>query len=244
MPALIVYTKVFMQHATRYLTIDIDGTSIFYRDAGPRDAPALLLLHGLPSSSRMFEPLLLRLADRFRLVAPDYPGFGHSAWPSPHNFSYTFDRYATLMSRFAEAVGLQRYSLYMQDYGGPVGFRMAMSHPQRVASLIVQNAVAHIEGLGDNWALRKAFWEDRRYATSRINRAIHQKNAAMETTTMNANAMFLMLKLNAANEPRAKAPRFCESGARRGAHSIRLLGPPTVFNPELLNIMTCGAHRR
>ena len=158
-----------MQHATRYLTIDIDGTSIFYRDAGPRDAPALLLLHGLPSSSRMFEPLLLRLADRFRLVAPDYPGFGHSAWPSPRDFSYTFDRYAALMSRFTEAVGLQRYSLYMQDYGGPVGFRMAMSHPQRVASLIVQNAVAHIEGLGDNWALRKAFWEDRRYATSRIN---------------------------------------------------------------------------
>ena len=178
LPALIVYTKVFMQHATRYLTIDIDGTSIFYRDAGPRDAPALLLLHGLPSSSRMFEPLLLRLADRFRLVAPDYPGFGHSAWPSPHNFSYTFDRYATLMSRFAEAVGLHRYSLYMQDYGGPVGFRMAMSHPQRVASLIVQNAVAHIEGLGDNWALRKAFWEDR----GNNEAALKQNLLSLETT--------------------------------------------------------------
>jgi pimeloyl-ACP methyl ester carboxylesterase len=150
-----------MSAGTRYLTVDIDGHSIFYRDAGPREAPTLLLLHGLPSSSRMFEPLLRRLSDRYRLVAPDYPGFGHSDWPDPRHFAYTFDRLAGIMIRFTEALGLRRYSLYMQDYGGPVGFRMALANPERIDGLIIQNAVAHDEGLGDAWALRRAFWADR-----------------------------------------------------------------------------------
>ncbi|HEY0685765.1 MAG TPA: alpha/beta hydrolase [Steroidobacter sp.] len=149
-----------MPHAARYRTIEIDGLSIFYREAGPPGARTLLLLHGLPSSSRMFEPLLQRLSNRYRLVAPDYPGFGHSDWPDPRHFSYTFDRYAELMSSFTQKLGLGRYSLYMQDYGGPVGFRMALSHPERIEALIVQNAVAHDEGLGDNWKARRAFWAD------------------------------------------------------------------------------------
>jgi pimeloyl-ACP methyl ester carboxylesterase len=146
---------------TCYRTTKIDGLSIFYREAGPKDAPALLLLHGLPSSSRMFEPLFARLSDRYHLVAPDYPGFGHSDWPDPKQFSYTFDHYAEIMNHFAEALGLSRYTLYMQDYGGPVGFRMALVHPDRIEALIVQDAVAHNEGLGANWKPRRAFWADR-----------------------------------------------------------------------------------
>jgi pimeloyl-ACP methyl ester carboxylesterase len=150
-----------VEHPTYYRTTRIDGLTISYREAGPRDAPALLLLHGLPSSSRMFEPLFARLSDRYRLVAPDYPGFGHSDWPHPREFAYTFDHYAEIMSDFTEAVGLSRYTLYMQDYGGPVGFRMALRHSERVEALIVQNAVAHNEGLGENWKLRRLFWKDR-----------------------------------------------------------------------------------
>jgi pimeloyl-ACP methyl ester carboxylesterase len=139
----------------------IDGLSIFYREAGPQDAPVLLLLHGLPSSSRMFEPLLARLADRYHLIAPDYPGFGHSDWPAPTKFAYTFDHYADILNHFTEALGLAHYALYMQHYGGPVGFRMALAHPERVEALIVQDAVAHNEGLGRNWGPRRAFWADR-----------------------------------------------------------------------------------
>ena len=150
-----------MSKPVRYRTVKVDGLSIFYREAGPKDAPALLLLHGLPSSSRMFEPLLARLSDRYHLVAPDYPGFGHSDWPDPKTFAYTFDHIAEIMNRFTEALGLSPYTLYMQDYGGPVGFRMTLAHPERVQALIVQDAVAHNEGLGANWKTRRAFWADR-----------------------------------------------------------------------------------
>jgi pimeloyl-ACP methyl ester carboxylesterase/enamine deaminase RidA (YjgF/YER057c/UK114 family) len=150
-----------VEHPTFYRTIKVDGLSLFYREAGPKDAATLLLLHGLPSSSRMFEPLFARLSDRYHLVAPDYPGFGHSDWPDPKTFAYTFDHYAEIVTHFTEALGLDRYALYMQDYGGPVGFRMALAHPERVQALIVQDAVAHNEGLGANWKTRRAFWADR-----------------------------------------------------------------------------------
>jgi pimeloyl-ACP methyl ester carboxylesterase len=148
-------------HPTVYRTVRVDGLTIFYREAGPQDAPTLLLLHGLPSSSRMFEPLLARLSDQYHLVAPDYPGFGHSEWPDPARFAYTFDRLSDIVTHVAESLGLGHYTLYMQDYGGPVGFRMALAHPDRVQALIVQNAVAHNEGLGANWNTRRAFWADR-----------------------------------------------------------------------------------
>ena len=137
-----------MKYPILYRTIKIDGLSIFYREAGPKDAPTILLLHGLPSSSRMFEPLYARLSDRYHLVAPDYPGFGHSDWPDPKIFAYTFDHYAEIMSHFTETLGLSRYTLYMQDYGGPVGFRMILAHPERVEALIIQDAVAHNYRLG------------------------------------------------------------------------------------------------
>ena len=150
-----------MEQQVFYRTVNVDGLSIFYREAGPQNAPTILLLHGLPSSSRMFQPLLTRLADNYHLVAPDYPGYGHSDWPDPKQFDYTFDHIASVMNDFTQAVGLSRYTLYMQDYGGPVGFRMALTHPERVQALIVQDAVAHNEGLGVNWKARRAFWADR-----------------------------------------------------------------------------------
>ena len=150
-----------MQYPTRYRTTRVDNLSIFYREAGPKDAPGLLLLHGFPSSSRMFEPLMARLSNRFHLIAPDYPGFGHSDWPDPKQFDYTFDHIASVLGNFTQAMGLSQYTLYMQDYGGPVGFRMALAHPERVKALIVQNAVAHNDGLGAIWATRRAFWDNR-----------------------------------------------------------------------------------
>jgi pimeloyl-ACP methyl ester carboxylesterase len=146
---------------TIYRTVKVDGLSIFYREAGPAGAPTLLLLHGLPSSSRMFESLFARLSDQYHLVAPDYPGYGHSDWPDPRAFAYTFDHLAETMNHFTEALGIPRCTLYMQDYGGPVGFRMALAHPERIEALIVQDAVAHDEGLGANWKARRAFWADR-----------------------------------------------------------------------------------
>jgi pimeloyl-ACP methyl ester carboxylesterase len=150
-----------MNRQVFYRTVKVDGLSIFYREAGPKNAPTILLLHGLPSSSRMFQPLLTRLADTYHLVAPDYPGYGHSDWPDPKQFDYTFDHIASVMDHFTERLGLSHYTLYLQDYGGPVGFRMALGHPERVEALIVQDAVAHNEGLGANWATRRAFWADR-----------------------------------------------------------------------------------
>jgi pimeloyl-ACP methyl ester carboxylesterase len=161
MPAYAQAKEGPVKHPTLYRTIQVDGLLIFYREVGPKEAPTLLLLHGLPSSSRMFEPLFTQLSDHYHLVAPDYPGFGHSDWPDPKKFAYTFDHIAETMNRFTEALGLSRYTLYMQDYGGPVGFRMALAHPERIEALIVQNAVAHNEGLGAIWKTRQAYWADR-----------------------------------------------------------------------------------
>jgi pimeloyl-ACP methyl ester carboxylesterase len=146
---------------TDYRSARVDGLSIFYREAGPKNAPSILLLHGLPSSSRMFEPLLVRLSDQYHMIAPDYPGFGHSDAPNPKTFAYTFDQIASIMEHFTESVGLSHYALYMQDYGGPVGFRVALDHPERIEAMIIQNTVSHDEGLGANWKPMKSFWQDR-----------------------------------------------------------------------------------
>lgn len=148
-------------YRTAYRTVDVDGLSVFYREAGPQDAPTILLLHGFPCSSRMWQPLLDRLADRFHLLAPDYPGFGHSHAPSHTEFAYTFDHLAAVVGHFTQALGLTKYTLVVQDYGGPVGFRLAIAHPERLDALIVQNAVAHEDGLGPLWKTRREFWADR-----------------------------------------------------------------------------------
>jgi pimeloyl-ACP methyl ester carboxylesterase len=144
-----------------YKTIQVHGLSIFYREAGDPKNPTLLLLHGFPSSSRMYDRLMVKLAPKYHLVAPDYPGFGHSDAPDPSKFDYTFDHIADVIDEFTAAVGLKQYALYVQDYGGPVGFRLALRHPERVTALIVQNAVAHEDGLGPLWNTRRAYWKDR-----------------------------------------------------------------------------------
>ena len=132
-----------------YRTVTVDGLDIFYREAGSPDLPSILLLHGFPTSSHMFRDLIPLLADRFHLIAPDYPGFGYSSAPPPKQFRYTFDRLADVMQRFTDAVALNRYALYAQDFGGPVGFRLAARRPERVSALIIQNANAYDEGISD-----------------------------------------------------------------------------------------------
>ncbi|KST59660.1 alpha/beta hydrolase [Methylobacterium sp. GXS13] len=145
---------------TSYHRAEINGVGVFYREAGPRDAPTILLLHGYPSSSRQWDPLLPLLADRYHLIAPDYPGFGHSDAPSPEQYSYTFDNIAATIEGLIAHLGIERYTLFMQDYGGPVGFRIALAHPERVRALIVQNANAYAEGLGPKWQGIAKFWAD------------------------------------------------------------------------------------
>src|SRR5882724_12035643 len=143
-----------------YRTTDVDGLKIFYREAGPVDAPALLLLHGFPSTSHMFRDLIPLLADRFHIVAPDLPGFGQSDMPARTSFTYTFDRIAGVIDRFTEVVGLESFALYVFDYGAPTGFRIAARHPERVAAIISQNGNAYEEGLSDGWTPIRAYWED------------------------------------------------------------------------------------
>jgi pimeloyl-ACP methyl ester carboxylesterase len=141
--------------------IEVDGLEIFYREAGSDHAPTILLLHGFPTSSHMFRNLIPALSDKFHLIAPDYPGFGKSSMPKFDKFDYTFDHIAEIMDRFIEKLGLSRYSLYVMDYGAPVGFRIAAKHPERVESLIVQNGNAYEEGLREFWEPIKAYWKEK-----------------------------------------------------------------------------------
>jgi len=146
----------------RYKFQTVNGSKIFYRVAGDASNPAILLLHGFPSSSRMFDRLMTLLANRFYLIAPDYLGFGHSDAPSSETFKYTFDNIAESISAFTELVGLKKFALFMQDYGAPVGMRIATAHPDRVTSLIIQNGNLYEQGLGPAWEARRAFWNDRK----------------------------------------------------------------------------------
>jgi pimeloyl-ACP methyl ester carboxylesterase len=146
---------------TRHKTVTIDGLDIFYRETGSPDDPTILLLHGFPTSSHMFRNLIRVLSDRFHLVAPDYPGFGNSSMPRVEDYDYTFSGIAEVVDSFTEKLGLQRYSLYMMDYGAPVGYRIAVKHPERVESMIVQNGNAYEEGLREFWDPIKAYWQDK-----------------------------------------------------------------------------------
>jgi pimeloyl-ACP methyl ester carboxylesterase len=161
--------------SVRYLKTPVDGTNIFYREAGSRDAPKLLLLHGFPTSSHMFRDLIPLLADRFHIVAPDLPGFGLSDLPGP---GLTFDRIAQTIERFTEVIGFDRYALYVFDYGAPTGFRLAVKHPERVTAIITQNGNAYLEGLSDGWNPIRAYWEN----NSRANREALRQFLAPETT--------------------------------------------------------------
>lgn len=140
--------------------VDVDGFEVFYREAGKKDAPTVLLLHGFPSSSHMFRDLIPLLADSFHVVAPDLPGFGQTALPAREQFKYTFDNLAKVIERFTEVVGLKRFAIYVFDYGSPVGLRLAASHPERVSAIISQNGNAYVEGLSDGWSPIQKYWRD------------------------------------------------------------------------------------
>ena len=156
----------------------VNGVGIFYREAGPADAPTLVLLHGFPSSSRMFDTLIPLLATRYHLIAPDYPGFGHSDAPPPAQFAYTFDHLAESINGLLEQLGIDRYSFYLQDYGGPVGFRIMLAHPERLQTLVIQNANAHEESLGRKWAAMRKRTRRRSSRPKRSRSAIPSKISA------------------------------------------------------------------
>lgn len=160
-----------------YQSVSVEGVNIAYREAGDTAKPAILLLHGVPSSSRMYDALMRRLGDRYHLVAPDYPGFGNSDAPSPDAFAYTFDHLASSMQKFADAIGLSRYVLFMQDYGAPIGMRMAEARPDAVQAFVFQNGNVYEAGLGAMWTQRKAFWSDRATHEREVIR-VHQSVAA------------------------------------------------------------------
>ena len=145
---------------TRYRTAEFDGHKIFYREAGERSAPTVLLLHGFPTSSHMFRELIPSLADRYRVIAPDLPGFGHSEAPARSTLRDTFDNLAKTIDAFVQAIGLSRYAIYVFDYGAPVGFRLALTHPERVAAIISQNGNAYVEGLSDGWNPIRKYWSE------------------------------------------------------------------------------------
>jgi pimeloyl-ACP methyl ester carboxylesterase len=198
----------------RFRKRNIDGLNIFYREAGEEGAPALLLLHGFPSASHMFRDLIPRLSDRLHIVAPDFPGFGQSDMPPRNGFSYTFAKIADVIERFTEVAGLERYAMYIFDYGSPVGFRLAMKHPERVTCIISQNGNAYEEGLSDNWNPIRAYWREPAQAHRNVLRTL----LSPETT--------LWQYTHGVDDPAAVSPdgysldNFYMS--RPGAHEVQL----------------------
>ena len=154
-----------------YRHLDVDGLRMFYREAGDPSAPVMLLLHGFPSSSHMYRDLIPLLATRFRVIAPDLPGFGFTDVPAQRDYVYTFDNLATTVGHFVEALALSRYALYVFDYGAPVGLRLAVAHPERVSALVSQNGNAYLEGLGDAWAQIRAYWAEPSQANREVIRS-------------------------------------------------------------------------
>jgi pimeloyl-ACP methyl ester carboxylesterase len=161
-----------------YHTVKVDGVNVFYREAGRKDAPTLLLLHGFPTSSQMFRNLIPLLADRYHLVAPDYPGYGQSDMPPMDQFVYSFDHLAEIVDKFTTQIGLGKYALYVQDYGAPVGFRLASAHPDRITAIIVQNGNAYNEGIDNEfWVPAKAYWADKSEANAAKLRPLFELSA-------------------------------------------------------------------
>lgn len=160
-PSINAQTTNKTETAITYNTVKIDGLDIFYREAGSKAKPTILLLHGFPTSSFMFRNLIPQLADKFHVVAPDYPGYGQSSMPKVNEFKYTFENLTNVVEKFTNAIGLTKYSLYVQDYGAPIGFRLAVKHPEKVQALIVQNGNAYEEGLTEATAFLKSYGETR-----------------------------------------------------------------------------------
>jgi pimeloyl-ACP methyl ester carboxylesterase len=161
-----------------YRRVAVDSIEIFYRDAGRPEAPAVLLLHGFPTSSHMFRNLIPQLADRYRVVAPDLPGFGQSDMPARSKFNYTFDNMAATIARFTDVIGLELFAIYVFDYGAPTGFRIAAKYPDRITAIISQNGNAYVEGLSDGWNPIRAYWQE----PSEANRTALRSFLSPETT--------------------------------------------------------------
>jgi pimeloyl-ACP methyl ester carboxylesterase len=197
-----------------YRKVDVDGLNIFFRQAGPQDAPALLLLHGFPSAGHMFRDLIPQLADRFHVVAPDLPGFGQSDMPERTSYSYSFDNIATAIDRFTEVIGLRHFAIYVFDYGAPTGFRLAVRHPERISGIISQNGNAYVEGLSDGWSPIRAYWQDPSDATRNALRAF----VAPETTVWQYTHG--VADTSAISRDGYSLDNFYL--ARRGAHEVQL----------------------
>jgi len=183
-----------------YKTVEVEGVEIFYREAGNRENPTLLLLHGFPTSSHMFRNLIPALADRYHLVAPDYPGYGFSAMPGVDEFEYSFDNVARIIEQFTDEIGLDSYSLYLMDYGAPIGFRIAANRPERVETLIIQNGNAYDEGIdNDFWEPIKAYWKDRGAINQGLDNAWWRnvKEAYQQPEMGNEDALRFLLTLGA-----------------------------------------------
>ncbi|HIF51581.1 MAG TPA: alpha/beta hydrolase [Thiotrichaceae bacterium] len=181
-----------------YKTVEIEGLDIFYREAGNPNNPTIVLLHGFPTSSHMFRELIPQLADQYHLIAPDYPGFGQSSMPGVDEFEYTFDNLANIVDQLINKIGLQSYSLYLMDYGAPIGFRIATKHPERIEGLIMQNGNAYVEGINNNfWEPIQAYWKDRKAVNQGLDNAWWKNiKAAYKTDSMtNDEALrFLLTK--------------------------------------------------
>lgn len=161
-----------------YRKVDVEGVKVFYRSAGAKDAPTILLLHGFPTASHMFRDLIPQLVDRFQLIAPDLPAFGQSDMPARSDFTYTFENIANVIDRFTEVIGLRRFAIYVFDYGAPVGFRLAARHPDRITAIISQNGNAYEEGLSEGWNPIRTYWQE----PSATNREALRKMLAPDTT--------------------------------------------------------------
>jgi len=211
-------------------TAEIDGQTIFYREAGPVGAPTLLLLHGFPTSSHMFRDLIPALADEYHVVAPDYPGYGNSSMPSVDEFDYSFDRLAEIIEELVVKLGIERYSLYLMDYGAPVGFRLAVAHPERVETLIIQNGNAYDEGLdNDFWEPIKAYWKDREAVDQGLDNDFWKniKKAYDKTSMSNDDALRFLVTLGATQWQYLNGARNAEAISPDNWHvTQRLLDRP------------------
>lgn len=184
----------------KYKTVVINGFDIFYREAGDPNKPTILLLHGFPTSSHMFRDLITSLSNQFHLVAPDYPGYGYSSMPSVDEFDYSFDNLANIVDKFIDTIGITSYSLYLMDYGAPIGFRIAAKYPERVESLIIQNGNAYIEGINNNfWEPIQAYWKDRKAINQGLDNAWWKnvKSAYNNPNMSNDDALRFLLTLGA-----------------------------------------------
>lgn len=146
--------------SVRFNTVDVDGLKVFYREAGNQAGPTVLLLHGFPSASHMFRDLIPQLVDRYHVVAPDLPGFGMTERPARDKFAYTFENFAHVVDRFTEVLGLKRFALYVFDYGAPVGFRLAVKHPERITAIVTQNGNTYLEGVSEAFAPVQVYWKE------------------------------------------------------------------------------------